>query len=93
MNFSKPISVTDIADKYHLSISGEKSLYATGINEIHKVREGDITFVDIEKYYNKSLTSSATIIIINKVVDCPTGKVLLITDCLLYTSKIFIALL
>jgi len=80
MNFSKPISVTDIADKYHLSISGDKSLYATGINEIHKVREGDITFVDIEKYYNKSLTSSATIIIINKVVDCPSGKVLLITD-------------
>ncbi len=80
MNFSKPISVTDIADKYHLSISGEKSLYATGINEIHKVREGDITFVDIEKYYTKSLTSSATIIIINKAVDCPPGKVLLITD-------------
>jgi UDP-3-O-[3-hydroxymyristoyl] glucosamine N-acyltransferase len=80
MNFSKPISVTDIADKYQLRISGDTSLFAQGINEIHKVREGDITFVDIEKYYAKSLHSSASIIIINKAVDCPANKVLLITD-------------
>jgi len=80
MNFSKPVSVIDIANKYKLRISGDKSLFAKGINEIHKVREGDITFVDIEKYYAKSLNSSATIIIINKAVDCPANKVLLITD-------------
>ena len=54
MNFSKPISVTDIADKYQLRISGDTSLFAKGINEIHKVREGDITFVDIEKTYEVS---------------------------------------
>ncbi len=52
---------------------------ATGINEIHKVQAGDISFVDFEKYYNACLTSAATIIIINKKVEAPAGKALLVT--------------
>jgi len=80
MNFQNPVSVTEIVQKYGLKIYGDASLFALGINEIHKVRPGDITFVDVEKYYAKSLNSAATIIIINKEVPCPDGKVLLITD-------------
>ncbi len=80
MNFQNPVSVTEIAQKYGLKIYGDALLLALGINEIHKVRPGDITFVDVEKYYAKSLNSAATIIIINKEVPCPDGKVLLITD-------------
>jgi UDP-3-O-[3-hydroxymyristoyl] glucosamine N-acyltransferase len=80
MNFKNPIAIKEIAAKFGLKLSGDTSLFATGINEIHKVRKGDITFVDVEKYYDKSLNSAATIIIINKEVPCPEGKVILISD-------------
>jgi len=46
MKFNQPIPITEIAAKYDLKISGDTSLIATGINEIHKVTAGDITFVD-----------------------------------------------
>lgn len=80
MNFTTPIPVGDLAKKFNLKIFGDDRQLATGINEIHKVRPGDITFVDVEKYYDKSLKSAATIIIINKNVECPSGKTLLISD-------------
>lgn len=80
MNFQQPISVTTLAQKYSLLIKGNTHNLALGINEIHKVRKGDITFVDVEKYYLKSLNSQATIIIINKDVPCPEGKTLFITE-------------
>jgi len=80
MDFKKAVEVTKLAEKYALKISGDHSILASGINEIHKVRPGDITFVDVEKYYQKSLSSDATIILINKEVPCPEGKVLLIAD-------------
>jgi len=50
------------------------------MNEIHVVTAGDIVFVDHPKYYDKALQSEATIVLINKEVDCPEGKALLISD-------------
>jgi UDP-3-O-[3-hydroxymyristoyl] glucosamine N-acyltransferase len=50
------------------------------MNEIHVVTPGDIVFVDHPKYYDKALQSAATIVLINKEVDCPEGKALLISD-------------
>jgi UDP-3-O-[3-hydroxymyristoyl] glucosamine N-acyltransferase len=46
------------------------------MNEIHVVEKGDIVFVDHPKY---ALNSAATVILINKKVDCP-GKALLISE-------------
>jgi UDP-3-O-[3-hydroxymyristoyl] glucosamine N-acyltransferase len=80
MDFKQPIPVRDISDRFQLRITGDAQQEALGINEIHKVRAGDITFVDVEKYYSKSLHSAATIILINKEVECPEGKTLLITE-------------
>ncbi len=80
MNFKIAKSIQDIASKFNLKIKGDTGQLALGINEIHKVRKGDITFVDVEKYYSKSLNSEATIILINKDVECPEGKTLLITE-------------
>ena len=80
MKFKTPIPILAIAGKYHCEIIGDNSIAATGINEIHKVEIGDITFVDIEKYLQKSLNSSASIIILNKRVNCPPGKALLFCD-------------
>lgn len=79
MKFDKPISVKEIAALIGAELTGDDSLMATGINEIHKVEKGDISFVDFEKYYNACLTSAATIIIINKKVEAPAGKALLVT--------------
>ncbi|QCX02314.1 UDP-3-O-(3-hydroxymyristoyl)glucosamine N-acyltransferase [Aggregatimonas sangjinii] len=50
------------------------------MNEIHVVTQGDIVFVDHPKYYDKALSCAATVVLINKKVDCPAGKALLISD-------------
>jgi UDP-3-O-[3-hydroxymyristoyl] glucosamine N-acyltransferase len=44
------------------------------------LEKGDIVFVDHPKYYTKALNSAATVILINKKVDCPEGKALLISE-------------
>lgn len=79
MKFEKPVSVQWLAEFTGAQLVGDATQMATGINEIHKVTAGDISFVDFEKYYNKCLHSAATVIIINKEVDCPQGKTLLVT--------------
>jgi UDP-3-O-[3-hydroxymyristoyl] glucosamine N-acyltransferase len=80
MKFQHPISIKSIAERIHAQIIGDDTLFATGINEIHKVEKGDITFVDVAKYFQKSLTSAASIIILNQVVECPDGKALLVCE-------------
>lgn len=80
MKFLSPISITELAKKYQCEIIGDASIVATGINEIHKVETGDITFVDVEKYFKKSLRSAASIILLNKPVECPEGKALLVCE-------------
>ena len=80
MRFETPVPAEWIASYIDAKLVGDASLQATGINEIHKVEPGDISFVDFEKYYNKSLQSAATFIIINKEVPCPEGKVLFVCD-------------
>lgn len=79
MKFKEPIPVTTIAEWTNCEIRGDKSLMALGINEIHKVEPGDITFVDLDKYYDRSINSNASIIIIDKLIDPPAGKALLLS--------------
>ena len=80
MKFLKPIPVKEIAERFDCEIIGNADLEATGINEIHKVEKGDITFVDHEKYYKKSINSAASIIIIDKKAEFPEGKALLLCE-------------
>jgi len=80
MRFEKPVPVSWIAEFIGARIIGNSTATATGINEIHKVEEGDIVFVDHPKYYDKCINSAATTIIINKQADFPPGKTLLIAD-------------
>jgi UDP-3-O-[3-hydroxymyristoyl] glucosamine N-acyltransferase len=79
MKFEKPVSVEWLSGFTGAEMAGDPAQLATGINEIHKVEPGDISFVDNEKYYDVCLNSQATVIIINKKVDCPEGKSLLVT--------------
>lgn len=78
MKLQSPVPVSWVAEFINAKIVGDASYMAKGINEIHKVQEGDISFVDFEKYYEALLHSSASIIIIDKEVPRPEGKVLLI---------------
>ena len=62
-------------------IIGDPNFVISGLNEIHEVEAGDITFVDHPKYYSKALNSNATTIIINTdEVECPEGKALIVHD-------------
>jgi len=79
MKFEKPVPVSWLAEFTGSELVGNIHQEATGINEIHKVTPGDISFVDSEKYYDVCLNSAATVIIINKSVACPEGKTLLVT--------------
>ncbi len=80
MKFPKPHTLKEIATLIDCGFRGSEDFEILGINEIHVVETGDIVFVDHPKYYDKALESSATIILINKEVDCPEGKALLISD-------------
>ena len=80
MKFPKAYSLETIATIIGSDYVGDANFQVTGMNEIHVVETGDIVFVDHPKYYDKALNSAATIILINKNVDCPDGKALLISD-------------
>jgi len=77
MKFPLPIALKEIAGFIGATFAGDAMFPVSGINEIHMVSAGDITFVDHPKYYTKALTSEASIIIINQEVECPEGKALL----------------
>lgn len=80
MKFPKQHTLKKIAQLIDCEYIGDDNFLVLGMNEIHVVEAGDIVFVDHPKYYDKALESKATIILINKKVDCPKGKALLISD-------------
>ncbi|QAA80618.1 UDP-3-O-(3-hydroxymyristoyl)glucosamine N-acyltransferase [Aequorivita sp. H23M31] len=80
MKFPVPHSLENIANIIGCYYVGDANFPVLGMNEIHVVQPGDIVFVDHPKYYDKALTSDATVILINKKVECPEGKALLISE-------------
>ena len=80
MKFQSPQSLKTIAELINAKFVGDENFQVFGTNEIHRVKAGEIVFVNHPKYYDKALFSEATIILIDKEVDCPEGKALLISD-------------
>lgn len=80
MDFPKKYTLKEISEIINCRFVGNDDFPVYGMNEIHVVRPGDIVFVDHPKYYDKALQSAATIVLINKEVECPEGKALLISD-------------
>ena len=80
MKFPKVYALQEIATIINCEYVGKANFPIYGMNEIHVVEKGDIVFVDHPKYYTKALNSAATVILINKKVDCPEGKALLISE-------------
>ena len=80
MDLKRAYTLEAISQLIECEFEGDPNHLIYGFNEIHKVREGDVVFVDHPKYYDKALESAATTIIINKKVACPEGKGLLFSD-------------
>jgi UDP-3-O-[3-hydroxymyristoyl] glucosamine N-acyltransferase len=79
MELKEPTTLKQVAEFLGCSFEGNPDHKITGLNEIHRVRSGDIVFVDHSKYYEKAVKSAATTILIDKKVDFPEGKGLLIS--------------
>ncbi|MBI1288184.1 MAG: UDP-3-O-(3-hydroxymyristoyl)glucosamine N-acyltransferase [Flavobacteriales bacterium] len=80
MKFAKPITAAQLAAKVGATCIGNSELKLTGINEIHRVEHGDVTFCDSVKYLKKSLCSEATCVLVNERTEAPEGKVLLLVE-------------
>ncbi len=80
MRLETPTTLAEIAELLQADFDGDPGFIISGLNEIHMVEPGDLTFVDHPKYYKKALESKATTIIINKKIERPEGKVLIFTD-------------
>jgi UDP-3-O-[3-hydroxymyristoyl] glucosamine N-acyltransferase len=80
MKLPRVYSLKEIAEIIGTTFVGHEDFPVAGFNEIHVVENGDIVFVDHPKYYDKALESKATIVLINKEVECPKGKALLISE-------------
>jgi UDP-3-O-[3-hydroxymyristoyl] glucosamine N-acyltransferase len=79
MKLFQPHTIKEIADFLGCEFKGNPDHLVEGINEIHTVEKGDLVFVDHPKYYDKALESSATTILIDKPVEYPEGKALIIS--------------
>ena len=79
MDFPQAHNLSELALILGCEFDGPADHQVWGWNEIHRVRPGDLVFVDHPKYYDKALQSAATTILINKKVEVPTGKGILIS--------------
>ncbi|MFA8299735.1 MAG: UDP-3-O-(3-hydroxymyristoyl)glucosamine N-acyltransferase [Hyphomicrobiales bacterium] len=80
MKLESILTIKEIADLINAEHIGDPNFKVSGLNEIHMVEAGDLTFVDHPKYYDKALNSNATTILINKKVECPEGKALIFSE-------------
>jgi UDP-3-O-[3-hydroxymyristoyl] glucosamine N-acyltransferase len=80
MKLKSSFKIKDIAKIINAEVIGKPDTKISGLNEIHRVVKGDLSFVDHPKYYKKALNSKATVILINKKVDFPEGKALIFSD-------------
>ncbi len=80
MKLHPSFTLASIAEMVNGRVIGDPNALVTGINEIHRVESGDLTFVDHPKYYDKALQSAATFVLINKEVEAPAGKGLIFSD-------------
>lgn len=82
MKFEKALTLNELLKiiQGNIKVKGNSNNLITGINEIHSVEPGNLSFVDHPKYYEKVLGSEASVILINNDVAVPEGKTLLISE-------------
>lgn len=68
MKLKQSVSVQYVANLINAKVVGDETILISGINEIHKVVEGDLSFVDHSKYYSQCIQSAASVVLINAEV-------------------------
>ena len=80
MDFSNPKTIAELAKALNKGCFGDVNQTITGLNEIHRIKTGELVFVDHPKYYDKALNSAANCILINQEVGAPAGKGIIVSD-------------
>jgi UDP-3-O-[3-hydroxymyristoyl] glucosamine N-acyltransferase len=80
MKLEYPISIKTIAERIDAKIIGNPDTLISHLCEIHNIESGSLIFIDNEKYYNQAIYSSANAIILNREVECPPNKALLVVS-------------
>lgn len=80
MQLDKPLTAAEIAALIGAEAKGNAGRLVTGLNEINRVGEGDLVYVDHPKWYDKALNSAATTVLIDKEVAPPEGKAIIISS-------------
>lgn len=78
MLLNNPVEAAEMAALSQTILHGDENAWISGLNEIHKVVQGDLTFADHPKYVRKALGSAASAIIVKEKVT--TEKVLLLSE-------------
>ena len=79
MRLPSPLLASAFAKTCNAALHGPDQ-HIHGVNEIHRVETGDLTFVDHPKYYRSTLNSAASVVLIDRLPDgeLPAGKTLLV---------------
>ncbi len=85
MKLSQPYRLAELAELLQphmpLSILGPDDCLVHGINVIHKVEQGDLTYADHPKYGDRAINSPASAVILSQAPDEPATKsILLVGD-------------
>jgi len=65
MKFLSPLTVKQLCERFDLHFKErDANILISGINEINRVTEGDICFVDHRKYVDKTISSEASVILL-----------------------------
>lgn len=78
MRFPRSYTVAELCTLVAGRVLGDPERTVSGLNEVHKVEFGDLSFVDNAKYYARCLTSEAAAVLINAEVPCPEDKSLIL---------------
>lgn len=79
MKLFEPITAATINQLVKGNLVGNPDTLFYGLNEIHKVAKGDLTFVDYHKYYSRAVLSGASVILINEFVDFSEDQCLIVS--------------
>jgi UDP-3-O-[3-hydroxymyristoyl] glucosamine N-acyltransferase len=80
MDFKAPRKLSELAAYLNCEFDGDPDFEVTGLNEIHVVKKGELTFVDHPKYYQKAMHCPASVVILDQRIQRTADKHLLFSD-------------
>lgn len=80
MRLREPMTAGKLAELIDARIVGPADTAVSGINEIHKVEDGDLTYADHPKWMKRALASPAAVLLLDREPAEGTGKTVLLAD-------------